>query len=56
MVRLSKQTRDRAQCPRRPRKPAEKTGSQKDNLAKGFKEHANALQGSNVQNAFIPKL
>ncbi len=54
MVRLSKKTRDRSVSPRRPQARKAKTGPKKDALSKGFKEHANAIAGS--QNAFIPKL
>jgi hypothetical protein len=56
MVRLSKKTRDRSVCPRRPRKPAKKTGPLKDALSAGFKAHSNALNGQEAANAFIPKL
>ena len=57
MVRLSKKTRDRAISPRRPKVNMKKTGPKKDALKKGFKEHANALAGTQtVQNAYIPKL
>ena len=56
MVRLSKQTRDRSVCPRRPKAPAAKTGPKKDALKQGFKPHANALQGDVAKNAYIPKL
>lgn len=57
MVRLSKKTRDRSVSPRRPKASLGKTGPKKDALKKGFKEHANALTGSQVaQSAFIPKL
>jgi hypothetical protein len=54
MVRLSKQTRDRAESFRRPKKPGEKSGARKE--TQGFKAHVNALQGTSVQNAYIPKL
>lgn len=40
--------------PRKPKIGGVKTGPKKDNLAKGFKEHANAVN-SEVQ-AFIPKI
>ncbi len=57
MVRLSKKTRDRAVSPRRTKAPMPKTGPKKDALSKGFKEHANALSGTQVAgSAFIPKL
>lgn len=57
MVRLSKKTRDRSVSPRRPKVGLKKTGTKKDALKSGYKEHANALLGTQVaQNAFIPKL
>lgn len=57
MVRLSKKTRDRSVSPRRPKIGLAKTGPKKDALKKGFKEHANALTGTQAaQNVFIPKL
>lgn len=56
MVRLSKQTRDRSVSHKRPKRPGVKTGPLTQTLAKGFKEHANALEGSAAQGAFIPKL
>lgn len=56
MVRISKQGERRHQSPRRPRKPSEKTGSQRDQLPQGFKEHANALAGEAGTKAFIPKI
>ena len=57
MVRLSKQTRRRAVCPRKTKAPMAKTGPKKDALAKGYKEHANALSGTqSAEGAFIPKL
>ncbi len=56
MVRVSKQSEKRAISRRRPRAPAHKTGPKKDNLANGYKEHANALEGDLAQTAFIPKI
>jgi hypothetical protein len=56
MVRISKQSERRAVSRRRPRLPGEKTGARKDNLEKGYKEHANALEGAEAQKAFIPKI
>lgn len=56
MVRISKQCEKRARCPRRTRNPSQKTGAKKMNLAQGFKEHPNALEGNNAQMAFIPKI
>ena len=54
MTRMSKKAKIKAVCPRK-RKASfeEKTGSKKDTLSKGFKEHANALESKTV---FIPKV
>jgi len=56
MVRLSKQTRRRAQSPRKHRPPSSKTGPGKDALPKGYKEHANAVQGEVAATLFFPKI
>lgn len=56
MVRISKQGERRNESPRRPRAPSKKTGSQRDKLPKGFKEHANAVAGEAAAKAFIPKI
>ncbi|MBJ7449791.1 MAG: hypothetical protein JHC93_05480 [Parachlamydiales bacterium] len=56
MVRISKQQERRSVSPRRPRANFPKTGSRKDNLPSGFKEHQNALEGELAQSAFIPKI
>ena len=56
MVRLSKQTRGRAQSPRKHRAPSLKTGSRKDALPKGYKEHANAVDAACAQEIFFPKM
>ena len=56
MVRISKQQERRNRYPRKNRRHSEKTGSLKDNLPKGFKEHANAVQGDIAAMAFIPKI
>lgn len=56
MVRISKQAERRAQSHRRPSPPSVKTGSKKDNLPKGFKEHPNAIEGAAAQLSFIPKI
>jgi len=56
MTRMSKQGKRRAVSPRRPRMPSEKTGPKKDALPKGFKEHANAVEGDNATAVFIPKI
>jgi hypothetical protein len=54
MTRMSKQGSRRAVSPRRTRKPSIKTGSRKDNLAQGFKPHANAIEGNS--GVFIGKV
>lgn len=54
MVRISKQEERRSRNPKRSRPPGAKTGSLKDNLAKGYKVHANALEGDMA--SFIPKI
>lgn len=56
MVRISKQSERRNRSPRKNRAPAEKTGSLKDNLPKGYKEHGNALSGEIAAKAYIPKI
>jgi hypothetical protein len=54
MVRISKQEERRSRCPKRCRPPAAQTGPKKDNLPKGFKLHANAVESSGL--VFIPKI
>jgi len=56
MVRISKQAERRSASPRKCRAPSPKTGSKKDALTLGFKEHANALTGDIAQQAYIPKI
>ena len=56
MVRISKQAEKRNRFPRKHRNPSEKTGSLKDNLPSGFKEHANAVSGELAASVFIPKI
>jgi hypothetical protein len=56
MVRISKQSERRAKSHHRPRKNSVKTGPLKDNLALGYKEHSNALEGASAAVAFIPKI
>lgn len=56
MVRISKQSERRHQSPRKHKAPSVKTGPRKDALAKGFKEHKNALEGETGAVAFIPKI
>lgn len=56
MVRISKQSEKRQRSPRRNRPPSKKTGAFRDKLPKGFKEHANALEGEAAKLAYIPKI
>lgn len=56
MVRLSKQTRKRAQCPHKHRPPSKKTGPLKDALPNGYKEHTNAIGGERSKEMFFPKI
>lgn len=56
MTRIGKQQERRNQCPKRPRAPAKKTGSLKDNLEHGYKTHANAIDSDSTQQFFIPKI
>lgn len=56
MVRISKQAERRNRFPRKHRAPSIKTGPLKDNLAHGFKEHVNALEGDLAKAVFIPKI
>lgn len=56
MVRISKQMERRNTSPRKHRAPSKKTGTVKQNLSKGFKEHANSLEGGSEKLAFIPKI
>jgi len=57
MTRQSKQGERRARSPRKHKKPSLKTGSLKDNLPLGFKEHANTLSGAELnETVFIPKI
>ena len=54
MVRISKQEERRNRCPRRCKPPAPKTGTRKDNLPSGYREHANAVDAT--ESLFIPKI
>lgn len=55
MTRVSKKDRLK-RVPRKPRYGSVKTGSLKDNLPKGFKEHVNVFSGENSHSVFIPKV
>ena len=55
MTRVSKKDRLK-RCPRKPRYGSIKTGPKKDNLTKGFKEHANVFSGETAHVTFIPKI
>lgn len=54
MTRMSKQGKRRAVSPRKHKNPSVKSGSKKDQLPLGYKEHENALKG--VENVFIAKI
>lgn len=54
MTRMSKQGERRALSPRKHKAPSQKTGSKKDRLSHGYKEHQNAL-GPRLD-AFIGKV
>lgn len=54
MTRMSKKGERRAISPRRPRLTGTKTGSKKDKLDHGFKQHANAVEGSSA--VYIAKI
>ncbi len=56
MVRISKQQERRSVSPRRPNLAGKKTGSLKDKLPLGFKEHENAVSAGASPTAFIPKI
>lgn len=56
MVRISKQEERRHRFPRKHRKPSPKTGPKVDNLASGYKAHANAIEGDLAHSIFIPKI
>jgi len=56
MVRISKQSEKRKQSPRRCRFPSPKTGSLKDNLPLGYKQHENGLQAEGNTSIFIGKV
>jgi hypothetical protein len=56
MSRTSKQEEKRARSPRKRRGPSVSTGPKKDNLAKGYKEHPNAVEGELSTRMFIPKI
>ena len=56
MTRMSKQGERRAVNPKKRKAPKPKTGPKKDNLTKGYKEHANAANGEMAKAIFIPKI
>jgi hypothetical protein len=56
MTRMSKQGERRNTSPRKHRKASPKTGPRKDNLPKGFKEHANAVDEKVAGTIFVPKV
>ncbi len=56
MTRMSKQGERRAVSRKRPRPPANKTGTKKDALQFGYKLHENAMSAETVSGRFIPKV
>ena len=54
MTRIGKQEERRHQYPHKRKSPSVKTGSRKDNLPLGYKEHSNGLEDSKT--VFIPKI
>ena len=54
MTRIGKQEERRHRNPRKRKPPAAKTGSLKDNLPLGYKEHANCIENSKT--IFISKV
>ncbi len=55
MTRMSKQSERRMKSPHKRRYASPKTGSKKDNLPKGFKEHKNTAP-QDAGSVFIPKI
>lgn len=56
MTRISKKAEHRSRCPKKHRPPSIKTGSKKDKLELGYKEHFNAITSEENQIAFIPRI
>lgn len=56
MVRISKQQERRSVSRRRPSRPGKKTGSKKDALTKGYKEHLSGFDQGLSTGIFIPKI
>ncbi|MCH9630803.1 MAG: hypothetical protein S4CHLAM37_08090 [Chlamydiia bacterium] len=56
MTRMSKQEKRRHVYKKKKHYPAEKTGSLKDNLSLGYKEHTNALAEKANTSVFIGKV
>lgn len=56
MIRISKQAERRSQSRRRTRFPSPKTGSLKDQLPLGYKEHVNGFQKEKNTSIFIGKV
>jgi hypothetical protein len=55
MTRISKQSERRMKCPHKRKFHSNKTGSKKDNLANGYKEHVNAAP-KEAEAVFVPKI
>lgn len=56
MTRMSKQGERRNKFPRKRQRAPVKTGSRKDNLPNGYREHANAVDGQAAALVFVPKV
>ena len=56
MTRMSKQGKRRNQSPRRHRPASPKSGSKKDKLELGYKEHFNAISSEENKTAFIGRI
>ena len=56
MTRMSKQNERRAVSRRKHRAPSPKSGTKKDNLPKGFREHPNAVDGDLASSVFVGKV
>ncbi len=54
MTRISKKSRLK-NCPRKHKAAATKTGSKKDNLSLGYREHGNAVEGDAALGIFVGK-
>lgn len=56
MTRISKEGKRRAVSHHKHKAPSLKTGSKKDALDAGYKEHFNAITNDETQSVFIPRI